>query len=157
MLNSLHHMGDPAACLAGMYRVLAPGGLLWLAEMYRDGQRPTQMTHVLFHHWWSKIDRMTGTVHNETFTRDELLGMLEALSPDGMQLSDEHGDDDQSGAPEILEHFEKAFESYREKLTPLPGREEIEREGRKLLKRVEEVGFASASRLNAVIRKDPIS
>jgi ubiquinone/menaquinone biosynthesis C-methylase UbiE len=156
MLNSLHHMADPLACLRGMYRVLAPGGLMWIAEMYRDGQRPTQMTHVLFHHWWAKIDTMTGKVHNETFTRKGLLGLLEELRPDGMSVLDEHGDDDQIHAPGMEEHFAKAFESYREKYSGLPDSEELDREGKALLERVREVGFAPASRLNAVIRKNPV-
>jgi ubiquinone/menaquinone biosynthesis C-methylase UbiE len=156
MLNSLHHMADPGACLRGMHRVLAPGGLLWVAEMYRDGQRPTQMTHVLFHHWWAKIDTMTGRVHNETFTRKWLVGLLEDLHPDSMTLLDEHGDDGEIHAPGLEDHFVKAFESYREKYAGLPVREELDREGRALLERVREVGFAPASRLNAVIRKNPV-
>ena len=51
ILNSLHHLESPEESLGEMYRVLAPGGRLWIGEMYRNGQRPTQMTHVLCHHW----------------------------------------------------------------------------------------------------------
>jgi SAM-dependent methyltransferase len=153
VLNSLHHLESPEKCLLEMYRVLAPGGLLWISEMYRDGQRPTQMTHVLFHHWWSKVDRLKGVSHNETFTRDELRALVAPLYSGNIDILDDHGDDDTAHDPEHFEHFEKAFESYAKKYADLPQRNELDREGKELLQRVRETGFARASQLNLIIRK----
>ena len=153
ILNSLHHLEDPRESIREMYRVLAPDGLLWVCEMYRDGQRPTQMTHVLCHHWWAKIDSLIGISHNETFTRDELRTLAAPLCAGKVDILDSHGDDDSVHDPEIIEHFEKAFESYGEKYADLPEKDELDREGRELLQRVREIGFARASQLNLIIRK----
>jgi len=153
ILNSMHHLENLEESLLEMYRVLAPGGRLWISEMYRDGQRPTQMTHVLFHHWWSKVDRLIGISHNETFTRDELRTLGASVTAGKVDTLDDDGDDDSAHDGEFLEHFEKAFESYREKYADLPQRDDLDEEGKELLQRVSEIGFARASQLNLIIRK----
>ncbi len=153
ILNSMHHLESPEESLGEMYRVLAPGGRLWICEMYRDGQRPTQMTHVHCHHWWSKVDRLVGISHNETFKRDELRALVSSLDVVRVDTVDNHGDDGSTKDPELYEHFEKTFESYREKYADLPQREDLDREGAELLRRVSEIGFARASQLNLIIGK----
>jgi ubiquinone/menaquinone biosynthesis C-methylase UbiE len=153
ILNSLHHLESPEDSVREMYRVLAPGGRLWIGEMYRDGQRPEQMTHVLAHHWWSKIDRLVGISHNETFARSDLLALVAPLGAVHVETLDNHGDNASAHDPEIVEHFEKAFESYREKYAVLPEKEDLDREGEELLRRVRDIGFAHASQLHLVIRR----
>ena len=153
ILNSMHHLESPEESLTEMYRVLARGGRLWICEMYRDGQRPTQMTHVLCHHWWSKVDRLVGISHNETFTRYELEALVSSLDAVRIDTVDNHGDDSSALDPEPFEHFEKAFESYREKYADLPQREDLDREGAELLRRVRDIGFAQDSQINPIIGK----
>jgi ubiquinone/menaquinone biosynthesis C-methylase UbiE len=44
--NSPHHFNDPYTVLDKIIYILRPGGHLVIAEMYRDGQVDTQLTHV---------------------------------------------------------------------------------------------------------------
>jgi len=64
----LHHLSDIGAALAEMKRVVKPGGWIIVNELISDGLNPAQQVHKMLHHLRSKIDRMIGEVHNETFT-----------------------------------------------------------------------------------------
>lgn len=78
--NSLHHFPDISIILQEMYRVLKPGGLFIIKEMYYDLQSETQMTHRLMHHWSAEIERILGRCHDETWTREQILQVAETLS-----------------------------------------------------------------------------
>jgi len=95
--GSLHHLADPQIGLREMMRVLRRGGHLIVAEMYRDGQSETQLTHVMLHHWWAAIDRLRGTVHRETYTRGEVIDLVNDLDLSGLSIGDEASLD---GGPE---------------------------------------------------------
>jgi ubiquinone/menaquinone biosynthesis C-methylase UbiE len=86
LANSLHHFDDSRALLRAIIRVLRPGEHLILAEMYRDGQTETQMTHVHLHHWWAAVDRAGGIIHRETYLREEIVAMLTDLVLNDMAM-----------------------------------------------------------------------
>jgi ubiquinone/menaquinone biosynthesis C-methylase UbiE len=75
--NSLHHMSDMTGVLSEMMRVCKPGGYFITSEMYRDGQSETQLTHVGLHHWWAAVDTAEGITHSETFTRQEVVEIIQ--------------------------------------------------------------------------------
>ena len=77
----LHHLQPDLldATLAEMQRVLKPGGEFMICEMFRDDQSEPQMSHVFYHHWTAEIDRLCGVHHYHTFSRDELMGIVESL------------------------------------------------------------------------------
>ncbi len=75
--NSLHHMADAAAVLAGALRVLRPGGLLLAQEMVSDGLEPSRQSHREMHHWWSAVDRLRGVCHHPTYSRQALRALLD--------------------------------------------------------------------------------
>lgn len=144
--NSLHHFDDPAAVLREMLRVLRPGGTLLLFEMYRDGQTETQLTHVQLHHWWAAVDRAHGIVHHETYTRDQLLGLLAPLSLTGLTLHDLSALDEDPHHPTVMRDLALVFERY---LQRAEGHPDLQERGRELRRRVEQVGFHSATSLLA--------
>lgn len=148
--NSLHHFDDPSAVLDEMLRVLRPGGLLVVSEMYRDGQSEIQMTHVLLHHWWAAVDRVDGVVHHETHTRAGLLDLLAPLGLRDLRLQDIAATDDDPFRPEIMAQLGPVFERYQARAA---GRPDLQAQGQELRRRVEQIGFHSATTLLAVGRK----
>jgi SAM-dependent methyltransferase len=77
---SLHHMSDLQGTLSEVLRVLKPGGKLLIWEMYKDDQTPAQLSHVHMHHWSAEIDTALGITHYETFDRQEIVEIVQALN-----------------------------------------------------------------------------
>ncbi len=78
--NSLHHIEDVQSVLKEMYRVLRPGGVFILQEMFSDGeQTEAQVNHILTHHWSARVDNLDGTYHRETFSREEIRSSIGPL------------------------------------------------------------------------------
>jgi len=82
LAHVLHHLQPDLLepTLAEMKRVLRPGGVFLLCEMYHDNQADAQMSHVFYHHWMAEIDRHCGVHHYPTFSRNEILGVIDSLS-----------------------------------------------------------------------------
>jgi len=133
-----------------MERVLRPGGHLLVAEMYRDGQTETQMTHVHLHHWWAAVDMVNGSIHRETYRRQELVEMATGLGLEALVLYDLAGTDENPKNPEILADLDPVFERY---LQRAEGHPELQARGVELRQRVKEIGFHSATTLLALGRK----
>ncbi len=73
---ALHHLNDVQLTLSEMKRVVRPGGWIIVNELFSDGLNPAQQVHKRMHHFRSKIDRINGVVHNESFTRRQILDQL---------------------------------------------------------------------------------
>jgi SAM-dependent methyltransferase len=142
--NSLHHLADLEAALVDIRRVLRPGGHFIVSEMYCDDQSETQMTHVLLHHWWGEVDRLQGIFHNETYTRQRIvsivdgLGLKEAVWYD---LADLDGDPHD---PAIADELNPAIDRYIQRAE---GRPDLQQRGEALRQRLQEVGFHGATNL----------
>lgn len=73
---ALHHLKNVKKALLEIKRVLKPGGWLIVAELFSNNLNPAQNVHKMYHHFKSKIDRLNGFSHNETFTKEEILNHL---------------------------------------------------------------------------------
>jgi ubiquinone/menaquinone biosynthesis C-methylase UbiE len=80
---ALHHLPDVSKTLYEMQRVVKSGGWIIVNELFSDKQNPAQEVHKLIHHFRSKLDRLNGVCHNETFTKREILDRTEAA---GLQI-----------------------------------------------------------------------
>lgn len=141
--NSLHHL-DPEPVLSEMLRVLRKGGHLLLSEMYRDHQGETQMTHVLLHHWWGAVDTINGVLHQETYTRQELLDMVDHLGLADLSTYDLSDPGEDPHDPAIMTELGPVFERYIQRAE---GHPTLQARGLELRQRVEKVGFHSATTL----------
>lgn len=150
LANSLHHFDDPRAVLGEMRRVLRPGGNLILAEMYRDGQSETQMTHVHLHHWWAAIDRAGGVVHHETLPRGEIVALMDELGWEKVAIYDLSDTSQDARDAEALTALDAIIDRYIQRAE---GHVELQAQGEALRERVHAIGFHGAATLLAVGEK----
>jgi len=73
---ALHHLPDIQSALKEMQRVIKPGGWIIVNELFSDNLNQAQEVHKMFHHFRSTIDRLTGTFHQETFKKEQILQMV---------------------------------------------------------------------------------
>jgi ubiquinone/menaquinone biosynthesis C-methylase UbiE len=144
--NSLHHLKDIQTVLSEMTRVLKPGGILIVNEMICDNQIPAQMTYVLMHHWWAKIDVAQGKLHNETFPKQRILEIV-----DGLRLNDievlEFNDPDDPMDKESIESISNIIDEYIERAKPLNDFEVFKQEGETIRKHLFDFGVNGATQI----------
>jgi SAM-dependent methyltransferase len=148
--GSLHHLGNPRSGLQEMLRVLRPGGRFIVVEMYRDGQSETQQTHVMLHHWWAAIDRLRGTVHRTTYTRDEVVDLVNDLDLSGLTTRDESSLDEDPRDPKHLAPLRSSIDQYLDRAA---GHPDLVAGGEELRERLHRVGLHWATVLVAVGEK----
>lgn len=70
--HSLHHLREPRIILEEMKRVLKPGGLFIVCEVFQttENEKPNSQRHL--HHYWAKTDQLKGVAHFETYTPDQI-------------------------------------------------------------------------------------
>lgn len=73
---ALHHLPDVQKSLHEMQRIVKPNGWIIVNELFSDNLSPAQEVHKMFHHFKSKVDRILGISHNNTFTKEEVVKMV---------------------------------------------------------------------------------
>lgn len=80
---ALHHLPDIQTSLKEMQRVVKPGGWIIVNELFSDNLNQAQEVHKMFHHFRSRIDRLTGIYHQESFKKEQILKMVKSA---GIQI-----------------------------------------------------------------------
>jgi SAM-dependent methyltransferase len=142
--NSLHHFEDPLVVLDQMKRMLRPGGTFVIAEMYRDGQTETQMTHVHLHHWWAAVDTVNGILHRETYRREQLVELAGSLGLADLRFYDLMDTEEDPKKADNLTSLEPVFDRYIQRAE---GHPDLQARGEHLRQRVQEIGFHGATSL----------
>lgn len=75
---ALHHLADVSKTFAEMKRVVKPDGWLIVNEIVSEVQNEEQETQKKLHHLKSFTDRLDGITHRETYTKAEVLEIVEA-------------------------------------------------------------------------------
>jgi ubiquinone/menaquinone biosynthesis C-methylase UbiE len=141
--NSVHHFASPVRVLREMARVLKPGGIFVIREMFRDGpQTGPQKTHILLHHWWGRVDRLRGVVHRRTLTRARLEALPRLLGLTGVVSEVQNDMETDPFNGENMKYIEKTIDSA---IARSEGNPALQEQGRLLRGRLHRVGFAGAS------------
>ncbi len=74
--NALHHLPDRGTVINEMKRVVTPEGYLVISELYSDNLNPAQEVQKFYHHTRSRVDRLLGIYHHETWSRSEIIQMV---------------------------------------------------------------------------------
>ena len=151
--NSLHHLDQMNQALLEMKRVLKPGGLFIISEMYRDHLSETQMTHVHFHDWWAKVDSRAGIPHFPTFKRQELINFIECLN---FSTVDYYDFKDLSADPKdekTVQYLSQVCPTYPDKVADHPDYQQLKEEGARLIQRLHDIGLHWATVLIVFARK----
>lgn len=158
--NTLHHLPEPALILEEMNRVLKPGGLFIIGEMFCDNQSEKQLSHVILHHLQGEMDMLIGVCHRETYKKEELISIAKDL---GLEITDTieyntHEEQKQSTSEEeqrdTLDEMFSALEKHTEKL----GNEEQQQYFLNRLNGLKDdmykIGFFTATQLLLIAKKN---
>ncbi|MDD3732687.1 MAG: class I SAM-dependent methyltransferase [candidate division Zixibacteria bacterium] len=151
--HSLHHLADVDAVTSEMKRVLKPGGLFIVCEVFQslDNERENSQRHL--HHWWAAVDRSQGITHYVTFTKSEILQITDRLDltdTDIFEYIEEYGDDKHQ---EILGQMIGRCKDIIKMLRAGNGSEELIRQGEDLVTTFSRLGFINESALYVLGRK----
>lgn len=151
--NSLHHFPDISIVLKEMYRVLKPGGLFIIKEMYYDLQSETQQTHRLMHHWSAEIERILGRCHDETWTREQILQVVETLPLRDLDIFDYYEEDDDPFDPEGLEFVANTCDRVLGLIEGYPEYAEMQARSEVIKQRARQVGITAFLEITILGRK----
>jgi ubiquinone/menaquinone biosynthesis C-methylase UbiE len=151
--NTLHHLADSTKVLNEMVRVLKPGGMLIVNEMYKDNQTDAQLTHVYMHHWWGEIDTASGVVHKETYTKQEITDIIKPLGLTEIEIVDHSNLDEDCKSDDTLKEIEQIINNCIERSKPLPNADTLIAKGDELRKRLNEFGWHNATQAIIICKK----
>jgi len=147
---ALHHLPDIQSALKEMQRVVKSGGWIIVNELFSDNLNPAQEVHKMFHHFRSKIDRLTDTFHQETFEKEQILQMVKTAGIQ-IQFSFENETETNLIAKEgELEIRIEKMKQHLEKIKDRPEYETLKPEIDKFRKRALKHGFQTATRIVVV-------
>uniref|UniRef100_UPI0032180999 class I SAM-dependent methyltransferase n=1 Tax=uncultured Draconibacterium sp. TaxID=1573823 RepID=UPI0032180999 len=143
---ALHHLPDIPKTLAEMQRVVKPGGWIVVNELFSDNLSPAQEVHKQMHHFRSKIDRLNGTCHNETFTKAEILKLVEDSGIRILHHFENKNERKPTTENEINERVVKMNEML-EKVSHHPEHNQLVKESKLIEADLKKHGFEMATRI----------
>ena len=150
MSAGMHHLEDIQAVLGEMMRVLKPGGMFVLREMYRDGQTEEQITDVLQHDWYAAIDRLLGLPHYPSLMRQEIVNHAKGLGLSRFETQKHLCDDCPRSKGETIEKEISEMDEQLEKVKEFPQYDELRAERDALVNRLRAVGVSCQAALDVV-------
>ena len=156
--NSLHHFAGISNVLHEMMRVLKPGGYLLINEMCCDeDQSEAQKNHIFLHHWWAKVDSCFGTVHNPTYTSEEIINLVARLELTEMERFEYSITIPDPKDENLTGKYLASMDSYIDPLKDKPEYRKLKEEAEMIKQRIREHGFSPARSVFFITRKKSLS
>jgi len=150
---ALHHLPRVKKGLKEMRRVVKPEGWLIINEMISNNLNPAQEVHKMYHHFRSRIDRLTGVYHRKSFTKEAILQLLKFSNIHVQFLFEYKRDVNLVQDPADLEFRLQKMEQTLEKIKGRPEYEIMKPEIEKFRAKALKYGFQPATNLVIVARK----
>ncbi len=144
---ALHHLSDVQKALNEMKRVVKKDGWIIVNELFSDYLNPAQEVHKMFHHFRSRIDRLNGISHHETFKKEQIIEMVKTS---GIQilLEFEHKNEKNLVAEKgELEIRIKKMNEHLKKIKNLPEYHELKPQIAVFRLKAKKYGFQNATRI----------
>lgn len=157
--NTLHHVSDMKSILEEMKRVLIPGGLFIINEMFCDNQTEKQMSHVNLHHFQCDIDTLLGICHNRTLKKQEIIDIAKDLGIDiiGIYEHNTHEEQlkesDEGEEKKILDDIFSAMGNKLEEINKFKQYDEFKNRLEELKDTLYDKGFFTATNLIVIGKK----
>lgn len=122
--NTLHHLPHMKVVLNEMMRVLKPGGLFIVNEMFCDEQSEKQLSHVYVHHLGAQIDSLLGVCHNNTFKKQEILDIVKGLGlkiEEVIEYNTQEEQQDEGNQEDEKETLDDIFTSLDKRIEEIKG------------------------------------
>ncbi|MFH2056356.1 MAG: methyltransferase domain-containing protein [bacterium] len=151
--HSLHHLNKPEKVLRESVRVLKPGGLFILCEVFQSPgtELPNSQRHL--HHFWAAVDRWQGKPHYDTLTPQQILNLVEALD---LNIDESFGCEDIGDNREQAEALNDMLAYSRNVLTDLKARngpQDLIARGEELIEIFERDGYTDERAIYIFARK----
>jgi ubiquinone/menaquinone biosynthesis C-methylase UbiE len=157
--NTLHHLPDFNKVLKEMFRVLKPGGLFIINEMFCDNQSEKQLSHVYLHHLSAEIDSVCGKYHANTFKKQEIIeiakktGIKIEASFEYETYEEQAAQTNDKDEREVLDRCFESLDKYVEQINTAPEYSQIRNRIAYLKEALYKVGFMGATELIIIGRK----
>ncbi|WP_346856378.1 methyltransferase domain-containing protein [uncultured Draconibacterium sp.] len=143
---ALHHLPDISKTLGEMKRIVKPGGWIIINELFSDNLNSAQEVHKAMHHFRSKIDRLKGVSHNETFEKSQILQFVENAGFEIRLHFENRKAAKQLSAEDIQERSNKLTEML-EQVNHKPQYLDLKKEAEQITAALKIHGFEMATRL----------
>ncbi|MDD4107756.1 MAG: class I SAM-dependent methyltransferase, partial [Prolixibacteraceae bacterium] len=150
---ALHHLPGVKKGLKEMRRVVKPEGWIIINELISNNLSPAQEVHKMYHHFRSRIDRLTGIYHRKSFTKEAILQMLKSSNIYVQFFFEYKKRINLVEKPDDLEIRIKKMETMLEQIKGRPEYEIMKPEIEKFRAKASKYGFQPATNLVIVARK----
>ena len=151
--NTLHHLDNINKTLMQMKGLVKGDGIIIINEMISNGLNYQQESHRLLHHFAAKIDCKLGKIHNPTYTKEELIKILNDNEV-GLVLNEywEMTSIFEQESAEITPYI-NVVDRLLEQVSDMKEVNEFENEAKAIKSHIEMYGFASATQVIAILKK----
>lgn len=151
--NTLHHLDNINKTLMQMNNLVKNDGIIIINEMISNGLTYQQESHRLLHHFAAKIDCRLGKIHYPTYTKEELIKILNDNDV-GLVLNEywEMTSDFEQETAEITPYI-NIVDRLLEQVNGVKEANEFIKEAEAIKSHIEMYGFSSATQVIAILKK----